>query len=147
MKESNVRSYVIDKIEKHGGGFAEAIENSAGVGIADISYCIFGKEGWIECKYTRQWPVRNSTPVLGDCLRPSQKIWFRKRLEARSPRLYIFARVEDSLFLFPGALWEGLPTLTRPDMHTYAWWSCETLHTAQWGKFIDILRLEYEPQG
>lgn len=100
MLESAVRHDLITNLKEF--GHVEAIENSAGTGNPDVNYCIESCEGWIEVKYRREFPKRESTPALGKCFKPTQPIWFKKRLDAGAKRIFIYARIDEEFFLIPG---------------------------------------------
>lgn len=57
---------------------AVAVENPACPGTPDINYV----DGWIECKWMRQWPSRDDQPVRVPHFTPQQRLWLRERRRA-----------------------------------------------------------------
>lgn len=124
LESGAVRRLVVKALRDY--GHAEAIENSAGVGNPDINYCIEGVDGWIECKYRREFPARDSTPALGKCFKPSQPIWFKKRLDAGAKHLFILPRIEDEFFLIPGEYYSTVEAMNRSELNQTAVWRGES---------------------
>jgi hypothetical protein len=73
-----------------------------GLGVPDLNYCILGREGWIETKYTAGWKV---------AIRPHQIAWIERRNRAGG-RVFVAIRRSqaktvrhgkiDELYLFYG---------------------------------------------
>jgi hypothetical protein len=136
MKESNVRHHLITNIKEF--GHVEAIENGAGVGNPDVNYCIEGYEGWIEIKYREKWPIRSSTPGIGKCLKPSQPIWFKKRLDAGAKRIFLYLRIENEFMLLAGERYVDFETLTRQELYDASLWFGET-RDCDWQALVRML--------
>ena len=79
---------------------AFAVENIALVGTPDINYI----EGWIECKWLREWPRRESSPVVLDHpLKLEQKLWIHKR-KKKGGNCWVLLQCRRDWLLFDGAV-------------------------------------------
>jgi hypothetical protein len=112
MSEAGMRSRLVKALAPlHGVAIESAV---TGPGIPDVNYA----EGWIECKWMREWPKRADThPVKFDHeLSPGQKIWLRKRRLAKG-NAFVMCQVAREFFLFDGAeigdLWDKM---SKPQM-------------------------------
>lgn len=76
---------------------ATRIESCVGMGIPDVSFGVSGINGWLELKYTPDWPKRDSTKVKL-ALRPEQKNWIQTR-GALSGNVWVFWRISNTFFL------------------------------------------------
>lgn len=130
MQESDVRHLLQGKLQPYGHLFP--IENTAGVGAPDTSYCIQGRDGWIEIKYKAELPKRATTAALGECLRPAQRIWFNYHLKAGSRHCWLFARIADELIMLPGSKKECFEEGTVEQLREAAHWRAYTVRSASW---------------
>jgi hypothetical protein len=93
-------------------------------GIPDL--CITGEKTiWLELKWVTTWPVRASTPVKRDMLRPAQVNWMRDYHRQGGRDAWIFVRVNDEFFLFNGLAAENINQWTQEhyrvdSFHTFA---------------------------
>jgi hypothetical protein len=101
VKESGLWAYL-----KNGMGsrwFPTRIESSSGNGVPDVVFAMVGefgsvgKFGWIELKYTKEWPKRQSTLVRLQ-LRPEQKLWISTS-GVLTESVWVLHRVADDFFL------------------------------------------------
>lgn len=137
MKEANVRHMLIEKFEKQAD--CCAIENEAGSGIPDLNVCYKGKDFWIEIKYREELPKRISTPALGKALRPSQRIWFKRRIAKEATNLFLFIRIDDELFLVHVFNEEILEAVEEANIHTLQSMTCWhgfVRHKPDWEKAL-----------
>lgn len=58
------------------------VENPALPGTPDVNWCFSGREGWIELKQIKAWPVRSGTGVHLRHYTPEQKLWASDRQAA-----------------------------------------------------------------
>lgn len=106
--------------------------------------CITGRSTiWIELKWVTRWPVRESTPVKRDLLRPAQKNWIDDYLSHGGQRAWVLVRVHDSYFLFPGLVANRLGEFTRADYEAEARW-ISTVRGADWSGFFRSIGDAYE---
>jgi len=75
-----------------------AVENMVGPGTPDVAYI----GGWIECKKTKKWPVRSTTPVrLDHGLLDTQRLWIRKHAK-HGGRVFVLIQVALEFLLLDG---------------------------------------------
>lgn len=88
------------------------IENTVGEGQPDINF----RDGWIESKVIRKWPVRRDTIVRVDHYNKEQRGWHRKR-RAAGGLVLVVIQVDRDYLIFD-ALWAAgnLGYSTREDM-------------------------------
>ena len=98
MSESNFWRYIHKKMAGH--WTADRIENMVGAGIPDVTYCCKGTDGWLELKYMKNWPKREST-LIKVGLEDSQYAWMRRRLRNRSKNIFVFVQVGKEYTLIP----------------------------------------------
>ena len=77
------------------------IENAIYSGTPDVSYCIYGVEGFFELKYIEDWPVRDATIVRIPHFRQEQRIWLHDR-HVSGGRCYVCLGVAKSTFIIDG---------------------------------------------
>lgn len=94
MSESDMRRHVVRSLRELD---AFAVENPAHPGTPDINY----KEGWIECKWDKQWPVREETPLRIDHFTRQQRFFLRQRW-ARGGNVFLLLNVARDWLLFDG---------------------------------------------
>ena len=63
-------------------GHASRIENLVASGMPDVSYCVAGREGFIENKWVGRWPLHPSTIVRLPHYTAHQRLWHRERARA-----------------------------------------------------------------
>jgi hypothetical protein len=114
MKESTIRQRIMEECRRR-GLFAFPIETGLIYGgIPDL--CITGEKTiWLELKWVTTWPVRASTPVKRDLLRPAQVNWMRDYLRHGGRNAAVFARVGDEYFLFPASIAHRLNEWTQEE--------------------------------
>lgn len=95
MKEASLWNYI--KKGLAGRGLLNRIESSVGNGIPDVLFCIPQKFLWIELKYVKEWPKRNTTKVKLP-LRPEQVIWINSRGNL-SGLVFVLIKIENDFFL------------------------------------------------
>lgn len=117
--ESNMRGRIV-KILHTAGLHPISVENSAYPGTPDINYLY----GWIELKQVDAWPVRDTTPLRVDHMRPEQRIWLRARWRAGGAA-YVLLRVASDWLLLAGdyaADQLGRATMGELTGHAIAYW-------------------------
>lgn len=67
-------------------------------GIPDVIYCIRGHTGWLELKFVKTWPLRESTPLRVDHLTLEQ-VLFAETWSAAGGTVHTLIQVERSYFL------------------------------------------------
>jgi len=75
------------------------IENTCSRGTPDTAYSMDGVHGWIELKFEKEWPKRESTKLRLAHFTPEQKIFIRKHGTAGG-RCFLFLRVGSDFLLF-----------------------------------------------
>ena len=106
MTESSLWKYIRNGLV--GKCHITRIESSAGNGVPDVTLGLPGKTIWIELKYTKEWPKRDTTKVKLP-LRPEQKHWIKQR-GMISGNVWVMWRIEDEFFLMP---WSKCTELTE----------------------------------
>ena len=130
MKESSVWQYIRKGLigcEIH----LTRIESSAGNGIPDVSFAISGINGFIELKYIKEWPKRDTTKIKLP-LRPEQRHWIKARMRL-SGEIWVIVRIEDYFWLLDG----------NCAVHAAenGWTKQEWLEEQHWHKRIDFKEL------
>lgn len=95
---------------------AKPIENLVGIGTPDVNHAL----GWIELKWLRHWPKRDSTIVRMKHYKKEQKVWATRRIN-RGGLVHLLLQAENDWLLFDGkiaALWLG--KLTREELFDVA---------------------------
>lgn len=83
MSEKTLRKYVAGIIQ---GDVSQIESHATANGIPDTNYCVDGVEGWIELKFTK-----NNERIK---VRPSQWVWFRRRIRAGAKRVFFMFKWE-----------------------------------------------------
>lgn len=73
-------------------GHWQRIENLVDVGTPDVNGCLNGEEIWIELKIDLP-----GNKLVKDLLRPSQKIWFFKRIVQGAKNLFVLVKTKRTL--------------------------------------------------
>lgn len=110
-------------------GRVSRVENPLDPGMPDVSYCINGVEGWIELKVAT-WPARPDGIVGRGLIRPAQRAWWAKQLNAGGWTfilLRITGRQVEHLLLDGEGAMKGIGTfsLTLLKQKALYWWSSE----------------------
>lgn len=110
MSETTLRQYVKKSLDKNGFD-VQGHEDKYSVGIPDLSYAKAGADGWIELKYMKNFPVKDSTPIRVG-LRPNQRTWLKKRCAAGNGQCFVLTQVGRDYYihsaLFIDELYEGM---------------------------------------
>lgn len=119
MTESGLWKYIRNGLV--GKCHITRIESSAGNGVPDVTLGLPGKTIWIELKYTKEWPKRETTKLKMP-LRPEQKHWIKQR-GLISGNVWVMWRIEDEFFLMPWKECEKLTEVgaTQEDMITHSY--------------------------
>jgi len=110
MSEQTMRQNVVHGLRSLD---AVSVETKIEDGIPDINFI----GGWIECKWLRSWPKRETTPVrLDHDLMPHQRAWLRRRWR-RGGNAWVLLQVgrEWMLYDVPTAV-EIIGKATRKEM-------------------------------
>lgn len=94
MSEKNTRSKIVKALKDY---HAIPVENMVGTpGVPDVATTL----GWIEAKYRRSWPKRESIPVrLDHPYTTSQIRWARRQMEAGGP-VFVIVQIAKDWLLF-----------------------------------------------
>ena len=74
-----------------------SVENSVGPGTPDLNYL----DGWLELKWARDWPKRDSTPLRMPHFTIQQRRWLARRQRAGG-RAFVLLKVAREWLLFDG---------------------------------------------
>jgi hypothetical protein len=120
----------------------ERVENAVASGTPDVDYCINGRAGKLELKYTPRHPARATTPVLGrSCgLRRSQLIWIWRRLRAGG-RVYVVIGTPRTTWVIDtrgrtATELSGLELRTAPELSEISAWCADS---ASWATLPSVL--------
>lgn len=95
MSEQNMRRRLVNELRLLD---AVSVETKLEDGIPDVNYI----DGWIECKWLRSWPKRDSTPVrLDHPLMPHQRAWLSRR-NIRNGKAWVMLQCGREWLLFKG---------------------------------------------
>jgi len=97
MNESEFWQFLKDKMKQY--WTADRIEDMLKAGIPDVSYAVPNHQGWIELKYMKEFPKKNTTKVRIYHWTPIQKAWMRKRGRV-NPNVWLLVMVDEEIFLF-----------------------------------------------
>ena len=79
------------------------IENDAGIAIPDVYYYTPESEGWIEFKYIKEFPKRDTTTIKIP-FRPGQRAWLWERYKSNKNTLgFLLLAIGGEVFLFKNA--------------------------------------------
>ena len=76
-------------------GDVSRVENTADVGMPDLSCAFNGRDYWVELKFSEKKAVETDFPSL---LRPAQKVWHARR-EKEGSRIFLLTQCKDYLCL------------------------------------------------
>jgi len=113
MSESNLWRYFQRNMKSK--GVIQRVENAFYKGMPDVNYLIEGKEGWIELKYSKEYPKKETTSVRLHHFTKEQRIWHRDRL-IKKGRTNILWQIEKDYYLFCNENIALIGTLTRKQM-------------------------------
>lgn len=132
MSESTKVWIPLRKASK-GWGLVRRLEPALGSGLPDVFYCLAGVCGFIELKYLKKWPVRDTTgTTLG--VTAAQRLWLGGLAKAGG-RSFVLVRIEEEWLLIPA--YAGLDKATREE-----WCMRALIHTTggmDWDRLMDIL--------
>ena len=94
MSESGMRGRITQALRELD---AVAVENPAYPGTPDVNFV----EGWIELKWLRNWPVRETSKVPVPHFTPQQRVWLRKR-QAAGGNVFLLLQCKKEWLLFDG---------------------------------------------
>jgi len=117
MSEKNLWNKLRATIQRmEVGGRWERVENGVGSGMPDVSYCVKGREGWIELKHGRM-PSKDSTEVFKSQrgLDITQINWHYNQHQAGG-QSFILIELDSTYFWFKGAEAERINKLTMGEM-------------------------------
>ena len=103
MAESNLSKALMKHLKTV--GHATRIENLAAIGMPDVSYCVDGREGFIENEWRPRWPQDPARIVLLRHYTAQQRIWHESRALAGG-RVWVMLGVGTPLrdvLVFDGA--------------------------------------------
>lgn len=80
-----------------GKWLATRIESCAGNGVPDVAYTVKNKHGWMELKYIKEWPKRESTKIKLP-LRPEQKLWIATRGKL-ADGVWVMCKIDNDYYL------------------------------------------------
>ena len=92
MSEQGMRQRVVKALKSLD---AISVENSVYPGTPDVNYI----GGWIELKWVRSWPKRESTPLRLPHFTPQQRVWLQRR-ERKGGHAFVFLQVANDYLLF-----------------------------------------------
>lgn len=95
MSESGQRQRVIRVLKRLHG---VAIENPLGPGTPDVNYVL----GWIELKWLRRWPMKETTTVQLPHFTLQQRRWLRDRWKVGADNAWLLLQVQREWLLFTG---------------------------------------------
>ena len=75
------------------------IEAETPLGVPDVNY----KDGWVELKYVKEWPKRESTPLRLRHFTPEQRSFLSQR-EKSGGHAFLLLGVGEQVLLFGGKL-------------------------------------------
>jgi len=76
---------------------AVSVENPAFPGTPDINFI----EGWLECKWLREWPKKDNSIVHLEHFTPQQKVWIYRRWRKKG-NVYLVLQCRKEWFVFDG---------------------------------------------
>ena len=102
---------------------AQRHEDKISLGIPDVSFGICSSNfekinGWIELKYVKEYPKRETTPVKLPHFTPFQRNWLKKR-QRYGGNCWLLFGVHDDNFIFEGNQTDGVGK-TYTKKHLYA---------------------------
>jgi hypothetical protein len=133
MKESTVNRYIREGLKGY-PILLTRIESSVGNGVPDITYCSKTGHGWIETKYIREYPKRETTKIKLP-LRPEQKLWIKTR-GSLGGNVWVLCKIGDVFFL----LTHEQAVRACDGWTTFEWF--DNSHRV-WEKGISFVELKY----
>ena len=116
-------------------------EDIISVGIPDVSYGVrYGfndfRQGWVELKYTAEYPARPGTPIKCDHFTQEQKDWLGAR-GSLGGRCCVLWQVDKDYYVFGWQVVWDLGTLSKSEMKDVAYWYC--LGRPDWCKVMNAI--------
>jgi len=112
--ESNLWRYLKKKIGREWD--ATRHEDSIGSGVPDVSFGYREKNGWIELKYLKKFPARESTTIRIPHLTKAQCNWLINR-NVKGRNCWILIQIANEYFLFSasaiGYIWHHVLTANQ----------------------------------
>ncbi len=111
-------------------------EDTANIGVADVSFCIGGRHSWMELKHLAAWPKRPSTIVRCAHYKPEQWNFLLSKGRAGG-YTWLFVQIGSDHLLFHWKQAKHFGTLNTEDtkrMATKVW-----LKKMDWRELADIL--------
>lgn len=111
-------------------------EDSAGVGIADVSFVIkpgLGRSvrGWIELKHIREWPKRPTTTLKLKHFKQEQRNWLRKQ-GSLGGHTWLLLQVDRDYLLFHWKVFDLLGQANQASLkHAVTMWCTNRLDYPQ----------------
>jgi hypothetical protein len=111
-----------------------SVENSAYPGTPDINFC----EGWIECKWVKNYPKKEDTPIIIDHYTPQQKAWIHRRAR-KGGNVWVMICIGGDWHLLDGlTAFRYLGKITAQELKDLStWWSNTGLN----GGFINAIKV------
>lgn len=95
------------------------------VGVADVAYCIYQTRtrGWIELKYLKSYPKRESTAIRIPHYTSEQKLFLWKEGEAAG-FVWLFVKIKNDYYLFDHKQAQKVGGLNKKEMaaHCTNYW-------------------------
>lgn len=97
-RENTFKKYLVDLMGTRWA--VQSHEDSLSEGIADLSFSMYGVNGWIELKQVPKWPVKADTLIKPAHYTPEQVNWIRARGK-RGGHCFVFIKVgKEDYYLF-----------------------------------------------
>jgi hypothetical protein len=92
MTEARMRQRVVKALRPLD---AISVENMVGIGTPDVNYA----EGWLELKFKKAWPKRETTALKFPHFTEQQRVWLKRR-SRKGGTAYLLVLVGREWFLF-----------------------------------------------
>lgn len=134
-KESALSGRVMGWL-KVAGFFAQRIESDTTPGIPDIYYLKQGTSGWVELKYAKVLPKRDTTAVfktMNHSLSDDQANWISLCLR-NGGRAWVLAAFERTIWLVPGHLADQFNDMTVTELDKFKVTKDQVLEQLEFGR-------------
>ena len=111
--EKTLKKYIVNLL-KHFGDI-QRHEDKYESGIPDLSFGIFGINGWIELKHKKAWPKRATTKVKFNHFTNKQRTWLKTRGQAGG-HCFVIIQISTNYLLFCWRDIDSIGNLTREKM-------------------------------
>lgn len=118
MAEIDFRHRIRDRLKP---GFVQQVENAVGPGTPDTYYAFEGVSGWLELKFGREIPKRDTTAVfksLNRGLELEQESWIYQ-CARNGGNAWVLAQIVDRYFLVHGMIAHDFNVMTYPQFERY----------------------------